>query len=74
MTNRVNEYLRKRPFLGTAFFLLMFVGGSIVWMAILQPSRPLFSILFDKGFWFTIGLLAVPSGLAYFIVSNRAHS
>jgi len=74
MTNRVNEYLRKRPVLGTAFFLLLFASGSIVWIAILQPSRPLFSIVSDKGVWFTIGLLAVPSGLVYFIASKRTHS
>jgi len=74
MTNRVNEYLRKRPVLGTAFFLLLFVSGSIVWIAILQPSRPLFSFLSDEGVWFTIGLLAAPAGLVYFIVSKRTHS
>ena len=74
MTNRVNEYLRKRPVLGTAFFLLMLVSGSIVGIAIMQPSRPLFSILSDEGVWFTIGLLAAPSGLVYFTVSKRTHS
>lgn len=71
MTNPVNEYLKQRPILGTVLFVAMVLIATLGWVVILRPSRSVEAVLSNGGIWLVIGLIAVPSGVGYCIVSKR---
>jgi len=74
MTNIVNEYLKKRPALGTVAFMLLIIVGHAVWVMLLESNRSFTTILSDTGFWFVTAIFSVPMGVGYFIMAKKYHT
>lgn len=74
MTNVVNEYLKKRPALGTVAFVFLFITGHAVWVMILESNRSFATILSDTSFWFVSAIFGVPMGVIYFVMAKKHHT
>lgn len=74
MTNVLNEYLKKRPALGTVAFLFLVVVGHAFWAVVIESNRSFVTVLSDPSFWFITAIFAVPMGLIYFTMAKNQHT
>mgnify|MGYP000032400018 CR=1 FL=1 len=58
MTNRYNEYLRRRPYLGGVVLVGMALASVLVWAVLLQSTDSVTAVVGDPGLWVALLVLA----------------
>lgn len=71
MTNRLNEYLKERPYLGGLVVLGYLLIGLFIWAIIFQPSRSITAIVSDSGLWLAFFLIGPVVYAAYVATSKQ---
>ncbi|SEW30972.1 hypothetical protein [Halobacterium jilantaiense] len=58
MTNRYNEYLKRRPYPGGLVFVGLVLVGTLVWAVLVQSSESVSEVVGDSGLWVALLVLA----------------
>jgi len=70
VTNRLNEYLKRRPYLGGLVFVGMVVVGTLVYAVLLQSSESVPAVVGDPGLWVALAVLG-PLLFATYVATAR---
>ena len=72
MTNRYNEYLKQRPYLGGVIFVGMVLGATLAWVVVQQPAESVPAIISDPGLWVAL-LVLTPLLYVTYVATARQH-
>lgn len=71
MTNQLNEYLKKRPYLGGLVVLGYLLVGLFIWAKVSEPSRSIEAIVSDSDLWLAFFLIGPVVYAAYVATSKQ---